>query len=384
MIFVGWRTNCRNKIQVYSFVDHSYSLSCSYLLNLQTGVIIPPTPSKQTLGRFDDEFVESRRRGLEQFLKRIASNELLCDSSHFITFLQGEEAEMSRAKDEAKASKTKMSTTMMSVFSSTVNKVTAGVITIDKSADDMAIDNIQAYVSLFQKCLAQTLKEVETYCKKSRDTGCALKSVADSFEMLATTEGSELQSLLSKSGSTLASISTSKIIAATEEVRDFEEPLEEYVRFTESVQDALKRREANRTDYINALTDHHAKDQSYQKVLGVPGKDSDAKSKQEKVVAAQAVVDKTKQDLDDCSNTLIKNFDNFKQTKAYDFKSIFGKLIQIQLEALSQQTSFFNDMQGFLGVGDDRPTFITTHKAQAPTLPSVPNPFADEDEHTEV
>ena len=139
---------------------------------------------------------------------------------------------MSRAKDEAKASKTKMSTTMMSVFSSTVNKVTAGVVTIDKSDDDMAIDSIQAYVTLFQKCLAQTLKETESYCKKSRDTGHALKSLADSFEMLATTEGSELQSLLSKSGSVLASVSTSKIIAASEEVKDFEEPFEEYVRFT--------------------------------------------------------------------------------------------------------------------------------------------------------
>ena len=329
--------------------------------------------------------MESRRRGLEQFLKRIASDELLCDSNHFITFLQGEEAEMSRAKDEAKASKTKMSTTMMSVFSSTVNKVTAGVVTIDKSTDDMAIDNIQAYITLFQKCLAQTLKEAEAYCKKSRDTGHALKSLADSFEMLATTEGSELQSLLSKSGSTLSSISTSKIIAATEEIRDFEEPLEEYVRFSESVQDALKRRETKRTDYINALTDHHAKDQSYQKVLGVPGKESDAHSKQEKVVAAQATVDKTKQDLDDCSSSLIRNFENFKQTKANDFKNIFHKMVQIQLEALSRQATLFNDMQGFLGVGEDRPTFVTTHKVQAPNLPSVPNPFADdEEEHTEV
>ena len=291
---------------------------------------------------------------------------------------------MSRAKDEAKASKTKMSTTMMSVFSSTVNKVTAGVVTIDKSDDDMAIDSIQAYVTLFQKCLAQTLKECESYCKKSRDTGHALKSLADSFEMLATTEGSELQSLLSKSGSVLASISTSKIIAATEEVKDFEEPLEEYVRFTESVQDALKRREAKRSEYITALTDHHAKDQSYQKVLGVPGKESDAHSKQEKVVAAQAAVDKAKQDLDDCSSNLIRNFDHFKLTKANDFKNILNKLTQIQLEALEKQTSLFNDMQGFLGVGDDRPTFVTSHKAQAPTLPSVPNPFADEDEHTEV
>ena len=33
--------------------------------------IIPPLPPKQTLGRFDEDFVEERRRGLEKFLMRV-------------------------------------------------------------------------------------------------------------------------------------------------------------------------------------------------------------------------------------------------------------------------------------------------------------------------
>ena len=39
--------------------------------------IIPPLPPKQTLGRFDEDFIEDRRRGLEKFLSRVSNLALL-------------------------------------------------------------------------------------------------------------------------------------------------------------------------------------------------------------------------------------------------------------------------------------------------------------------
>lgn len=52
------------------------------------GVIVPPLPEKQALGRFSNEFVEARRRALEKFLERVASHHELGTSASFAAFLQ--------------------------------------------------------------------------------------------------------------------------------------------------------------------------------------------------------------------------------------------------------------------------------------------------------
>lgn len=48
---------------------------------------IPPLPEKQLQGRFDEVFVERRRRGLQRFLNRVAAHPVLGPSSVFRHFL---------------------------------------------------------------------------------------------------------------------------------------------------------------------------------------------------------------------------------------------------------------------------------------------------------
>ena len=38
------------------------------------GVVVPPPPEKQAVGRFDTEFVESRRAALERMLNKTAAH----------------------------------------------------------------------------------------------------------------------------------------------------------------------------------------------------------------------------------------------------------------------------------------------------------------------
>lgn len=51
------------------------------------GCIIPPIPDKQMLGTLDTQFVESRKRGLQKFLNRIASHPTLSEARQFVKFL---------------------------------------------------------------------------------------------------------------------------------------------------------------------------------------------------------------------------------------------------------------------------------------------------------
>lgn len=60
------------------------------LHNNNPGVIIPPPPEKQAVGRFDADFVESRRAALERMLNKTASHTVLQHDSDLKLFLESD------------------------------------------------------------------------------------------------------------------------------------------------------------------------------------------------------------------------------------------------------------------------------------------------------
>ena len=79
---------------------HTYAhTNPSHVVVLQ-GAIIPPLPEKGMVGRFEASFVETRRRALERFLKRVAAHVELSASADLATFLQADEGALHQAREE--------------------------------------------------------------------------------------------------------------------------------------------------------------------------------------------------------------------------------------------------------------------------------------------
>lgn len=60
------------------------------LHNNNPGVVVPPPPEKQAVGRFDTNFVESRRAALERMLNKIAAHPILQHDGDLKIFLESE------------------------------------------------------------------------------------------------------------------------------------------------------------------------------------------------------------------------------------------------------------------------------------------------------
>lgn len=54
------------------------------------GVVVPPPPEKQAVGRFDANFIESRRMALERMINKIAAHPILQHDGDLKTFLESE------------------------------------------------------------------------------------------------------------------------------------------------------------------------------------------------------------------------------------------------------------------------------------------------------
>lgn len=87
------------------------------------GCIIPALPEKQVVGRFSSDFVEQRQRALERFLQRCAVHNELGQAKCFVNFLQSDDTSFMRLMEETKASKPGITSSAMSWFDNTVNRV---------------------------------------------------------------------------------------------------------------------------------------------------------------------------------------------------------------------------------------------------------------------
>eukprot|EP00300_Choanocystis_sp_HF-7_P021893 c20997_g1_i1.p1 GENE.c20997_g1_i1~~c20997_g1_i1.p1 ORF type:complete len:638 (-),score=153.99 c20997_g1_i1:585-2498(-) len=70
----------------------------SRLLEVSMGHVVPPLPPKKYFGRFEKEFLDVRRHGLETFLNRLAADPLFVNAKPLITFLQADDEAFARAK----------------------------------------------------------------------------------------------------------------------------------------------------------------------------------------------------------------------------------------------------------------------------------------------
>lgn len=134
------------------------------------GAIIPALPDKQAVGRFQQEFVETRRRALERFLLRVASHPELNTVPQFVAFLQANDAALKNLRNASMEKKvTSMGTTAMSWFEGKVNKMATGSkVALERTADDCKIDEIALFVGQLERCITRVAKNAETIVRVER------------------------------------------------------------------------------------------------------------------------------------------------------------------------------------------------------------------------
>ncbi|KAI9100558.1 hypothetical protein DFS34DRAFT_648473 [Phlyctochytrium arcticum] len=66
------------------------------------GVIIPPIPGKQARGRFEDDFVQNRRAGLDTFIRKVAVHPILQTSEDLRAFLASTSFNTDKKKSDVK------------------------------------------------------------------------------------------------------------------------------------------------------------------------------------------------------------------------------------------------------------------------------------------
>lgn len=179
--------------------------------------------------------------------------------------------------------------------------------------------------------MVNVTKHSDGLVKRSREMAHAMREFGQSSTWLGQSEGDAVGAALTQLGATADNLADAASSHAEQEAIKLLEPLEEYARMLNSIKAAMQQRQDKKTAYMNAMGDVEAKSNAYKKVLGVPGKESQAATKENAVNSAQENANAAKDEFEKVSERLLAEFEMFKNQKALDIKEIVMGFINLQV-----------------------------------------------------
>nr|XP_033772774.1 sorting nexin-7 isoform X4 [Geotrypetes seraphini] len=298
-------------------------------------LIIPPLPEKfimkGVIERFNDEFIETRRKALHTFLNRIADHPTLSFNEDFKIFLTAQAWELTSHK--------KQGPSLLSRMGQTVRAVASSVRGVKNRPEEFVAKN--EYVETFSEKINALDKISRRIYKEEKDF-----LFKEYFEGMK--EYGPIHTLWSASEEDLASSlkgiagCIDKCCKAIEQLmaglsENLLPVIHEYILYSEMLMSVLKRR-----DQIQADLDF--------KVEALSSKKTDKKPFQEEIGMLEDKVE--------CANNALKSdWDRWKQNMQSDLKSAFTNMAEINInyyeECLATWESLLSSQANNLHLEED-------------------------------
>jgi len=349
------------------------------------------------VSRFSPELIESRRKGLQKFVCRVANHEELRNVggalSAFLTV--SDEGGFSRFKadvvqqlgassngndedihtshegngnlpvppKESKAMKwlAKATTSVTSTMSP---------VTVYVSSNDTQIQEMERYVISLESQLKNVVQHSSNLVKKGKEVANGLFEFGLAFTLLgqsetgtvtstnapsgATAQSSALGTALTQMGHTADTLSVLSAEQSEKELEGFEEPLTDYIRLLTSVRNAIGVRSSKRHVLSVAIRDLGTLQGNMAKIENVPGKEDKYLQLSTEVRAETSAVNTHKAQYLAIEERIIREFGKFQKDKEKDMRKTVLDYIQMQIEYNKRMEKCWGGLLPVLeGVGGD-------------------------------
>jgi sorting nexin-1/2 len=314
----------------------------------RAGAIVPPLPEKQPVGRFSPSFVEERRVQLERFVRRIAVHPELADSPAIDVFLRADDVTFQAAK-HVKGMPTPQQMMMSSSpmmmtlphsppkeasgfkrwFAETKTSITGDLV---RSPDDDLFEEISRYIAGLDTQMRNVSQQASGLVRKGKEIANGLFEFGLAFNLLGQSEGDSLGDALQKMGATADQLSVVSAEHAHQEMAQFEEPLQDYIKFIQAVQRALHRRHEKRVTYSTCVAEVESKSLQLHKLRAQIGSEAKAYAMEMALRQAQEAAQGAQDDFATVSQRVLREVDRFKREKAEEMRWTVLRYITLQVE----------------------------------------------------
>ncbi|EFQ26082.1 hypothetical protein CGRA01v4_14528 [Colletotrichum graminicola] len=317
------------------------------------GVVVPPPPEKQAVGRFESNFVEGRRAALEKMLNKTAAHPTLQHDADLKLFLESETFNVDVKHKERRdpipgESKGVLGSLGINVGSS--NKFV--------EQDDWFHDR-KVYLDALENQLKALLKAMETMVGQRKMMAEAAGDFSASLHALSTVELSPSLSgpldALSELQLTIRDVYDRQ---AQQDVLTFGIIIEEYIRLIGSVKQAFSQRQKAFHSWHSAESELQKKKSTQDKLL------RQGKSQQDRLNQVSAEVGDAERKVhqarllfEDMGRLMRAELDRFEREKVEDFKSGVETFLESAVEAQKELIEKWETFLMQLDAEDDETVF---------------------------
>ncbi|KAK5668383.1 Vacuolar protein sorting-associated protein vps5 [Batrachochytrium dendrobatidis] len=296
------------------------------LVDKYPGVIVPPVPEKHAIGRFQEDFVETRRSALERFICKVAAHPILQLDTDMRLFLESETFSYDKRSDRKGS--------FMGAFTETTPQVNQPFPKVPDS--DITLENRRIQIESMEIQLKSLLKALELLMKQRRDLAQAILEMGDSLVGLANIERSPvLSKKLLKLGDIHKTICNLQEKQAKEDINHIFMTVEEYIRIIGSVKVAYSMRLKAYSSFSAAETNLTKRNDSLTKLT------TSSRIRYDKIAVAKHELAEAESQLEESSkgftamtNLLISELDRVDREKIADFtesmKTFLASLVDTQ------------------------------------------------------
>ncbi|KAL1922373.1 uncharacterized protein VTP21DRAFT_9912 [Calcarisporiella thermophila] len=279
------------------------------------GIIVPPVPEKHAIGRFQDEFIESRRNALEKFLRKTIQHPHLYEDPNLKTFLESDtfnvDVKQKKTESESKG--------FMKSFGEAVSSAT----TFNKFVEmDEWFDTKKQQLETLESQLRVLLRAVEAVIKQRKDLGSATQDFGNSLVTLADVElNRPLASKLVNLGNLHKKLKGLHERQALQDVLTLANTIDEYIRIIGSIKLAQQARVKAYNTWQSADYELHRRQAAYEKVRsGQKTRVDKLAQLQTEITAAQHRVEVTEREFDRVTQLVREEITRFEKEKVEDFR----------------------------------------------------------------
>ncbi|KAL4881592.1 Vps5 C terminal like-domain-containing protein [Aspergillus karnatakaensis] len=339
------------------------------------GVVVPPPPEKQAVGRFDTNFVESRRAALERMLNKIAAHPILQHDGDLKIFLESEAFNVDVKNKENREPDLGQSKGMFSSFGISVGGGGKFV-----EHDDWFHDR-KIYLDALENQLKALMKAIDTVVAQRKGLAEAAGEFSVSIQSLAAVELSPILS------SPLYGLSDLQVRIkelyerqAQQDVLTLGITIDEYLRLIGSIKTAFSQRQKAYHSWHTAESDLQKRKHSQEKLLRQGKSQQDRLNQANADVAdAERRVHQARLLFEDMGRLMRNELQRFEKEKVEDFKSGVETFLESAVEAQKELIELWETFLLQLDAGEDGNPFYPPDSEQnastgapAPEGPSEP------------
>lgn len=291
---------------------------------------MPPPPEKQAVGRFDTEFVESRRQALERMLNKMAAHPILHHDADLKIFLESEAFNVDIKNKENRDPLLEQNKGMLSAIGINVGSSSGKFVEHDDWFHDRKVylDALENQLKALMKALDMVIAQRKTLAESAGDFATSLGQLAQ-VELSPTFSG-PLQGL----SDVQMRIKELYQRQAQTDVLTLGITIDEYVRLIGSVKTAFSQRQKAFHSWHAAESELQKRRNAHEKLL------RQGKSQQDKLNEVGAGVSDAEKRahqarllFEDMGRLMRNELERFEREKVEDFKSGVETFLEGAVEA---------------------------------------------------